>query len=63
MANTGIFYEDDFEMPFVKLLEEKDRHIHMGAKLHRKWTDPIIEIDLQEFLLAHSSVRKRQTMR
>ena len=31
MANTGIFYEDDFEMPFVKLLEEeRQTYTHGG---------------------------------
>lgn len=55
MANNGKFHEDDFEMPFVKLLEAEGWTYTHGAQIHRKYTDPIIERDLRDFLAAQYS--------
>lgn len=40
MANNGIFYEDDFEMPFVKLLEEERQTYTHGGKTPQKMDRP-----------------------
>lgn len=52
MANKGKYYESQFEEAVVELLREARWQYTFGDEIHRKYTDPLIETDLRDFLAA-----------
>lgn len=52
MANKGKYYESQFEEAVVELLREARWQYTFGDEIHRKYTDPLIETDLRDFLSA-----------
>ncbi len=50
MANKGKYYESQFEEATIKLLREAHWQYAFGDDIHRKYTDPLIEEDLRNFL-------------
>ena len=50
MANKGKYYESQFEEATVELLREAHWQHTFGDDIHRKYTDPLIEEDLRNFL-------------
>lgn len=52
MANKGKYYESQFEEAVVELLREARWQYTFGDDIHRKYTDPLIETDLRDFLAA-----------
>lgn len=50
MSKKGKYYESQFEEATIDLLQETKWHYTFGDDLHRKYTDPLIEEDLREFL-------------
>lgn len=52
MANVGKYYESEFEEATIDLLCESNWRYTFGDDLHRKYTDPLIENDLRNFLAA-----------
>ena len=52
MANKGKYYESQFEEATIELLREAHWQYTFGDDIHRKYTDPLIEEDLRNFLAA-----------
>lgn len=52
MPNNGKYYESQFEEATIQLLQDVKWTYTFGDDLHRKYTDPLIEDDLREFLSA-----------
>lgn len=52
MPNKGKYYESQFEEATIQLLQDVKWTYTFGDDLHRKYTDPLIEDDLREFLSA-----------
>ena len=52
MPNKGKYYESQFEEATIQLLEEVKWTYTFGDDVHRKYTDPLIEDDLRNFLNA-----------
>ena len=50
MTNKGKYYESQFEEATIKLLREAHWQYAFGDDIHRKYTDPLIEEDLRNFL-------------
>lgn len=50
MANKGKYYESQFEEATIELLREAHWQYTLGDDIHRKYTDPLIEEDLRNFL-------------
>lgn len=50
MAGKGLYYESEFEEALIKLLEDVKWTHTFGDDLHRKYTEPLIESDLREFI-------------
>ena len=50
MANKGKYYESQFEEATIALLREAHWQYTFGDDIHRKYTDPLIEEDLRNFL-------------
>lgn len=50
MANKGKYYESQFEEATIELLREAHWQYTFGDDIHRKYTDPLIEEDLRNFL-------------
>ena len=50
MANKGKYYESQFEEATIELLREAHWQDTFGDDIHRKYTDPLIEEDLRNFL-------------
>ncbi|MCD8287971.1 MAG: HsdR family type I site-specific deoxyribonuclease [Porphyromonadaceae bacterium] len=58
MAGKGKYYESQFEEATIKLLQESHWQYTFGDDIHRKYTDPLIEQDLREFLSAQYKDRQ-----
>jgi len=53
MANSGKYYESQFEEATIELLQQSGWRLYsFGGDLHRKVTDALIESDLKEFISA-----------
>ena len=50
MTNKGKYYESQFEEATIELLREAHWQYAFGDDIHRKYTDPLIEEDLRNFL-------------
>ena len=50
MISNGKFYESQFEEATIELLREAHWQYAFGDDIHRKYTDPLIEEDLRNFL-------------
>mgnify|MGYP000930336107 CR=1 FL=1 len=50
MANKGKYYESQFEEATIELLREAHWQYTLGDDIHRKYTDPLIEENLRNFL-------------
>ena len=58
MANKGKYYESQFEEVTIQLLKDVKWTYSFGDDLHRKYTDPLLEDDLREFLKGQYKDRK-----
>lgn len=61
MAGKGIYYESQFEEATIELLREAHWQYTFGDDIHRKYTDPLIEEDLRNFLAAQYKDRDLTT--
>ena len=50
MASKGLYYESEFEEALIQLLMDVKWNHTFGDDLHRKYTEPLIEGDLREFI-------------
>lgn len=57
MVNKGKYYESDYEEAFVLLMQENGWTYSFGEEVNRKFTDALIEEDLEQFL--HFKYNKR----
>ena len=58
MANKGKYYESQFEEATIALLREAHWQYTFGDDIHRKYTDPLIEEDLRNFLATQYKNKK-----
>lgn len=58
MGNKGKYYESQFEEATLALLCDAHWQYTYGDNIHRKYTDPLIEADLRNFLAAQYSDKR-----
>ena len=63
MAKNGKLYESDFEEALVDLFEEVGWEYSHGDTISRKFTDPLIEEDLRDYLTCRYSTSISRKMR
>lgn len=58
MAKNGKLYESDFEEALVGLFEDVGWEYTHGDNIYRKFTDPLIESDLRDYLNGRYGIKQ-----
>lgn len=58
MAKNGKLYESDFEEALVGLFEDVGWEYTHGDNIYRKFTDPLIESDLRDYLNCRYGIKQ-----
>lgn len=58
MAKNGKLYESDFEEALVGLFEDVGWEYTHGDNIYRKFTDPLIESDLRDYLNGRYDIKQ-----